>query len=656
MKITKAILIALSLLFVSLTMKAQITIDSSDFASENEIYLQAKDTFSTQENVNIHDIDGAPWDFTFLETDVFDTLEFIPPDATPLSDNFPASNLVQSSDDQLSFLDKSSDYVEVLGYYGTELPTGEGAVTIPFDNTLRLINFPATYNTSFTDTANAYGLTFPYSEEPGVDSVRFDLNIYTDSQVDTFGNAVTLTDTFEIIREYRRTITFVNNFEVHNDFLGTWTPLDTTQRDTSYLYNYMAKDENIPVLTVHTDKTGEISEASFKYRNFLHIDADIENVDCYNGSSGSIDPDISGGIPPYTFDWSNGETTDSIGELPAGSYSLTVTDQFGLSRDTTFTITQPDSLYAKADIVHVSDTGETDGQIRVEAQGGIPPYTYQWETEPNNDTISGLAAGTYHLTIIDANGCVANDTFRVAHQVYPLEITLHPYDVSCYGNEDGAVGVSVEGGVPPYAYSWSTGDTTASVDSLTEGWYYVTVSGDSLYSQQDSAFVSEPEPLQTEIKILSGLNDGEYAKLEGVVEGGTQPYSYLWSTGATSQILDSLSSGSYWLQVTDSNACTAADSLVLEATVLGDRMRERRIQIYPVPATDKIYVEFSQEKISHWQFKLISLDGKIIRSALLDRRKNRISLAGIPTGFYMVKVSQPDLERGKSVKIFIKGL
>jgi hypothetical protein len=400
---------------------AQITIDSSDFASRGESYITVTDTFSAQETPNVEDFSGEPWDYTEMEADKFDTLKYISPENTDFSNEFPNSNLVQKSG-ELTFLQKEENYVGVNGYYGSQTQAIQSAVLINFDRNLLLLNFPSTYNTSFSDTATKEQLTIPYDQEAGIDSIRFDLDIYTQSKIDTFGTLITVTDTFETLREYRSTITYAHDFEVHDIVFNAWTSVDTTERDTTYTYNYLAKDENIPVLTLNTDSAGNIKDAVFKYRKELTIEPSISHVECYGEETGSIKLQVDGGMPPYSYKWASGETNDSIENLAAGSYEVTVTDDYGLSVAKSYTINQPDSLKIDAEIAHVSDTGEADGEIIVQVTGGTSPYTYQWENLDSKDSITGLSPGKYYLTVIDKNGCTKTKSFEVSYKSNTTDI------------------------------------------------------------------------------------------------------------------------------------------------------------------------------------------------------------------------------------------
>ncbi|MBL7795860.1 MAG: choice-of-anchor D domain-containing protein, partial [Saprospiraceae bacterium] len=131
------------------------------------------------------------------------------------------------------------------------------------------------------------------------------------------------------------------------------------------------------------------------------------NVSCNGGSNGSIDLTVSGGTPPYTYAWGLGPITQDRTNLPAGTYTVTITDANGCSATTNATITQPTALIPSTTQVNVSCNGGSNGSIDLTVFGGMPPYTYDWGLGLTTQDRTNLPAGTYTVTITDANGCSA---------------------------------------------------------------------------------------------------------------------------------------------------------------------------------------------------------------------------------------------------------
>jgi len=204
------------------------------------------------------------------------------------------------------------------------------------------------------------------------------------------------------------------------------------------------------------------------------------NVSCNNGSNGQATGYTYGGISPYTYLWNpGGQTTATISGLPAGTYTLTITDSNGCVKIDSVIITQPLPLTDSMIVIsNINCNSGTLASASTNVSGGTAPYTYAWSpTSQTGDTAKGLSAGTYAVTITDNNGCSIIDSVTIQS----LSLSLKDDTVSC-GNDTGYAIVNCGGGTPPYTYLWSNGNTTAIVNGLTAGSYTVVVT-DSLGCQ-----------------------------------------------------------------------------------------------------------------------------------------------------------------------------
>ena len=147
----------------------------------------------------------------------------------------------------------------------------------------------------------------------------------------------------------------------------------------------------------------------------LGISATGDNIICFAQNNGYATASVTGGTAPFTFIWSNGATTSSISNLASGGYTVTVTDGLGCIASVQVTITQPPALIGN--VVSTPDNGSNNGSINLSPQGGTQPYSYAWSTGDNTQDISGLAAGSYSVTITDASGCVKVVTTTVSSNV-----------------------------------------------------------------------------------------------------------------------------------------------------------------------------------------------------------------------------------------------
>ena len=293
------------------------------------------------------------------------------------------------------------------------------------------------------------------------------------------------------------------------------------------------------------------------------------NVSCYGGSDGTATITVSGGTMPYSYMWSNQETTASISGLSAGTYTVTVTDANGCTISQTVTITEPAALAETTTSTDVSCYGGNDGTATITVSGGTMPYSYMWSDGQTSATATGLAAGTYTVTITDANGCTISGSATINEPTALAETTTST-DVSCYGGNDGTATISVSGGTAPYSYLWSDGQTSATATGLVAGTYTVTVTDANGCTISGSATINEPTALaetttSTDVSCYGG-SDGTATI---TVSGGTAPYTYLWSDGQTSATATGLVAGTYTVTVTDANGCTISGSATInEPTAL----------------------------------------------------------------------------------------
>lgn len=280
------------------------------------------------------------------------------------------------------------------------------------------------------------------------------------------------------------------------------------------------------------------------------------NASCNGVCDGTATLNVSGGIPPYSYLWPSNNTTPTDTGLCAGVYAVTVTDSNGCQATEFVTITEPDSILGNGVIVNESCGGTCDGSITLSPSGGTAPFSYVWA--PNNDTtssIGSLCAGTYTVTITDANGCTAVETYTVTSPP-AIAITGVVTDISCNGNVDGAIDVTVTGGTPGFTYAWAPGgQTSEDLSGLSAGTYTITVTDANNCTATSSFTVIEPQPLSIDSTVTNatcGQCDGTATV---TVSGGTAPFTYLWSDGQTTQTAINLCSGVYTVQVTDANGC-----------------------------------------------------------------------------------------------------
>ncbi len=293
------------------------------------------------------------------------------------------------------------------------------------------------------------------------------------------------------------------------------------------------------------------------------------NVNCNGGSNGAVDLTVTGGTAPYTFVWSNTATTEDLSDLTAGTYDVTVTDANGCTATESVEVTEPAALSASGVATNVSCNGGSNGKVDLTVTGGTAPYTFVWSNTATTEDMIGLSAGTYDVTVTDANGCTATESVEVTEPA-ALSASGVATNVSCNGGSNGKVDLTVTGGTAPYTFVWSNTATTEDMIGLSAGTYDVTVTDANGCTATESVEVTEPAALSASgVATNVSCNGGSNGKVDLTVTGGTAPYTFVWSNTATTEDLSGLSSGTYDVTVTDDNGCTTTESVtVTEPAIL----------------------------------------------------------------------------------------
>jgi gliding motility-associated-like protein len=199
--------------------------------------------------------------------------------------------------------------------------------------------------------------------------------------------------------------------------------------------------------------------------------------------------------------------------------------------------------------------------------GGTAPYSFLWDTTPaqTTATATGLAAGTYEVTVTDANGCIATNNVTILQPAMDMNISITSLNVLCSGGETGSSTAQVEGGLAPFTFSWNTipEQTKESATDLSAGNYTVTVTDSYGCVKTGSVTITEPQ----EILVVASINpsscpDSDDGAINLTITGGQSPYNVIWSDGINTQNRTQLKAGEYSVIVTDHNAC--AKSFVLK--------------------------------------------------------------------------------------------
>lgn len=354
-----------------------------------------------------------------------------------------------------------------------------------------------------------------------------------------------------------------------SDFSYLWTTVDgnIVSGETTTMPTVDAAGTY--TLTVTNNINGCLSTDNTVVTQTPDLMASISNttdVDCNGNSTGSATAMGSGGNGMYSYSWSNGEMTQTIMNLAAGSYIVTVTDEDNCTATATAVINEPDELTATVTTMDVSMAGANDGSATTNPMGGTMTYTYVWSNGASTQTISNLAPGTYTVTVTDNNGCTVIGSGTVnSFDCSGFSATISSTDVTCNGGDDGSATATPAGGTMPYTYVWSDGQTTQTAIDLTTGNYSVTVSETDGCTQVLMTMIAEPSAVSISADEINHVscNGGADGSITVSASGGNGGYSYFWSNGAMGATIMNLSAGSYTVTATDNSGCDG----ILEVTI-----------------------------------------------------------------------------------------
>ena len=306
----------------------------------------------------------------------------------------------------------------------------------------------------------------------------------------------------------------------------------------------------------------------------LTLETDTIPTSCFGYSDGGASVMPSGGNGDYTYQWSSSmaDTLSSVSDLPAGSYSVTVTDLNGCTDSATVFIDQPTPITTTTSFTPTSCFGDSDGMATVIATGGTIAnrYHYTWSsTAADSLTAINLLANWHYVTVTDDHNCFAIDSIEV-EQPDLLSANLSQQPASCHNGTDGQASVLATGGNGGYLYNWSTFDTTDTIYGLNAGQaYFITVTDAKNCTTLDTITIGNPDLLTATTTVTHvACHDSMNGTVTALVSGGTAPFQYQWDANTnnqTTQTATNLGPNIYTVNITDNNGCvTTANAAVSE--------------------------------------------------------------------------------------------
>ena len=310
----------------------------------------------------------------------------------------------------------------------------------------------------------------------------------------------------------------------------------------------------------------------------IGVTAQVTNVTCNGANNGSITAQ-SDGQPPFSYQWSSGQTTQTITGLTPGNYTVTVTDGSGCQASGTFQVNEPPLLTASVNVVDAT-CNTSNGSASTSVAGGTPPYIYQWSNGSSGSSISGVPGGAYSVTITDQLGCSITLPTNIGNTGLPGADAGPSIEITCLNGP--AVQLSGSSPTNGVSFAWTasnggnivSGANTATPEVNAPGTYTLTVTNDqSGCTSSDQVVVTEDTDLPDASASVSGILTCAVTSVQVNGASTTAGVSFSWTGPGGFNSSDQnpvvTTAGTYVLTVTGANGCTStANALVDEDLTL----------------------------------------------------------------------------------------
>ncbi|MCX7861661.1 MAG: PKD domain-containing protein [Bacteroidales bacterium] len=427
-----------------------------------------------------------------------------------------------------------------------------GVVFTPQGSPNATVTVPSSGTYTFTWTiTNSFGVTC--SDQVVVTFTQTPVASFTATPLQCYGQASTITFTGSATSSASFNWNFGSSANVQSGsgsgpYSVTWTNAGTINISLQVIDNHCPS--NTATVTLNQPPQ-------------LIANVNVSPVTCASGTNGSVNISVQGGTPSYSYQWSN--TTGP--PFPAGTYSVTITDQNLCSISYPFTVTEPNPIVVVPNQTNLTCYQNNTGSATVNVSGGTSPYSYSWTNNVSTtNSANNLSAGNYTVSIYDANLCLVTQTFQIT-EPQPIAIqAINTINPTCAGQCNGSIQINVSGGTPPgYNYQWSNGSNSQNPASLCSGNYTVTVSdANNCTSTQQFTLIDPPS-------LIAQISNTTHILCNGQCNGsatvsttnGTPPYAYAWSNFSNNQTASNLCAGNYTVTVYDANTCSATTSVTI---------------------------------------------------------------------------------------------
>ncbi len=330
-------------------------------------------------------------------------------------------------------------------------------------------------------------------------------------------------------------------------------------------YQLVVTDSN------HCEVVSDVFRISEPEEIEISIDKLVHNQ-CYGAAEGAISVNVKGGTPftssskpAYHFFWKGPDSFSSdlqtIDSLKAGVYELIVTDSLNCVGLLTVSVNQENEIQIEVEKSNGTCYNRSDASVELKVTGGIAPYEATWSNYATGLIQQNLSPGLYQILVSDARGCSKSIQIEIQEeQTFVVDPVVK--NVSCKGENDGSIHLNIKATNKYLKVKWLDGSTAgADRNNLVPGVYDVEVSDGGPCVLRNTFVITEPEKLVVKAMVnnVFECNNASSGAISLNVEGGTEPYKFLWSTGEVTKDITNLKAGKYFVTVTDTFGCSATE-------------------------------------------------------------------------------------------------
>ncbi len=401
----------------------------------------------------------------------------------------------------------------------------------------------------------------------------------------------------------------------------------------------------------------------------------VTEPNCGN-SDGVINPNITGGVAPFTYSWNTGATSASLTGLNPGTYSYVVTDAEGCSVSGEILLESASPVTATPQVISdISCAGLSDGSAALEMADGTAPYSFVWGNGETDSIATQLPAGTTTVEVTDAAGCVIFAEVAVSEPAALVVDDVTDGVVTCFGDSDGEVSAAASGGTGNLSYSWDDGSTGATVSNLPAGTYEVTVTDENGCTATQNATVAQPAALGPQLIAIPAFspNSGSITIDPTNGPGNGPEYTYtisldnvlglppadpfdttFTSLNPNGEAFIGLCGGTYTVIVEDVKGCLDTGSVTVEAspnaycaqadttTAINGTKGLSRFNVYPNPAEGMLQVELELVEMGDLVLEVVNTQGEAVATRRVSRvpsYQTTFDLSHVAGGMYLLRVT-----------------